>query len=64
MVCVFVCDRKANAGETLTGLDSELVSMVILEQVPLVVRSLPDACLLSDALLTRDTKYMNEAEVR
>ncbi|KAL5008010.1 hypothetical protein ScPMuIL_013591 [Solemya velum] len=55
---------KANNGQPLGVIDAELVSMVILEQVTLVVRSLRTGCLLPDTIWTRDTTKMGTVQFR
>ncbi|KAJ8309348.1 hypothetical protein KUTeg_014222 [Tegillarca granosa] len=51
---------KANGGVNLNGLDAELVSMVILEQMTLVVRRMDSGCLLTDSLLSGDINSVSE----
>ncbi|XP_078313988.1 uncharacterized protein LOC144619561 isoform X4 [Crassostrea virginica] len=56
--------QKANSGAGLSGLDSELVSMVILEQVTLVIRSLRTPCLLPDSILTGKIDTISQTQIR
>ena len=59
-----ILHRKANSGAGLSGLDSELVSMVILEQVTLVIRSLRTPCLLPDSILTGKIDTISQTQIR
>ncbi|KAK3576771.1 hypothetical protein CHS0354_014585 [Potamilus streckersoni] len=57
--------RKANRDEINDlRLDAELVSMVILDQLTLVIRSLPDTCILPDSLLLTNIHNIAEARIR
>lgn len=60
----FFQTRRANSGANLSGLDSELVSMVILEQVTLVIRSLRTPCLLPDSILTGNIDTISQTQIR
>jgi len=55
--------RKANLNEDLRGLDAEKVSMVVLEQTTLVVRSLCQ-CMLSESLLATSSTNWSAVQIR
>ncbi|XP_050405162.1 uncharacterized protein LOC126820973 isoform X3 [Patella vulgata] len=50
--------HKANNGENLSTIDANLVSMVILEQLTLVIRHLVNSGLLTDEMLMSDTSRL------
>ncbi|XP_062584557.1 centrosomal protein kizuna-like isoform X2 [Saccostrea cucullata] len=56
--------QRANTGSDLSGLDSELVSMVILEQMTLVIRSLRTPCLLPDSILMGNIDTISQTQIR
>ncbi|KAL4239074.1 hypothetical protein ACF0H5_003777 [Mactra antiquata] len=56
--------KANNEGSTLATLDGELVSMVLLQQLTLVLRRLPGGCMLSDTLLSRGDKSLTDIELR
>ena len=60
----FVFFSKANSLGSMQGLDAEYVSMVILEQLTPVIRSLPGACILPDTLLIRSGANTTESQIR
>ncbi|XP_052057791.1 centrosomal protein kizuna-like isoform X7 [Mytilus californianus] len=53
---------KANGEEPLIDLDAEMCTMVILENVVLVIRNLPAGCLLPDAILA-SSHTINEVQI-
>jgi len=57
-----VCSSKANESGNLSGVDGELVSMVVLDQLTPLARRLPGGCLLSDTLLLQ--RSLTEASIR
>ncbi|KAK3092900.1 hypothetical protein FSP39_008587 [Pinctada imbricata] len=56
--------NKANIGQNLDGLDGVMVSMVILEQVTLVIRSLRNKCLLPESILAGNIESVTQAQIR
>ncbi|KAK6997714.1 centrosomal protein kizuna [Biomphalaria glabrata] len=56
--------RKANAEEDLIRVDANLVSMVVLEQISLIVRNLNQKCLLPKHLLQGDISNLTLNAIR
>ncbi|XP_060558323.1 uncharacterized protein LOC132718621 isoform X3 [Ruditapes philippinarum] len=56
--------KANNENSSLQSLDGELVSMVILQQLTLVVRRLPGGCMLSDTLLVRGSHSSTNEQIR
>ncbi|ESO94328.1 hypothetical protein LOTGIDRAFT_232557 [Lottia gigantea] len=55
--------QKANNGENLNNIDGSLISMVILEQLTLVVRNLVDHGLMKDELLMGDITQLTSEKI-
>ncbi|CAL1540976.1 unnamed protein product [Lymnaea stagnalis] len=56
--------RKANAEDDLTRVDANLISMVVLEQITLIVRSLDENCLLPENLLQGNVSTLTATTLR
>lgn len=56
-----VCS-KANSGDSLSDMDVEMASMIVLEQVTIVIRTLPSGYLLPDAILA-SSHTINEVQI-
>jgi len=48
----------------MSDMDGELVSMVVLQQLTLMVRRLPGGCMLSDTVLTQAQTGITEEDIR
>ncbi|XP_071486888.1 uncharacterized protein [Diadema antillarum] len=56
--------RTANAKTGFDRLDPRAISMVVLEELPLLVRQLPGGCLLSERLLVASSRTITEVSIR
>lgn len=58
------CHRKANSLTPMSDMDGELVSMVVLQQLNLLVRRFPGGCFLSGTVLAQAQTGISEADIR
>ncbi|XP_059167440.1 centrosomal protein kizuna-like [Physella acuta] len=56
--------RKANAGQDLSRVDANLISMVILEQLTLIARNLKDKCVLTESMLAGNLTDLSPSKLR
>ncbi|XP_041469830.1 centrosomal protein kizuna-like isoform X1 [Lytechinus variegatus] len=56
--------RTANSNSGFDLLDPRAISMVILEELPLLVQKLPGGCLLSERLLVASSRTITELSIR
>lgn len=56
--------RAAEVGDSLQSFDPNTVSMIVLEEMPLVVSSSPAGCLIPDRVFSKGTSFETEKELR
>jgi hypothetical protein len=61
-LCVFC--SNSNHDDNLDHHDPGVVSMVILDELPLLVQTLPGECVLSDEVIKTTTAFTQESEIR
>ena len=60
----FLFIRAAEVGGSLQSFDPNTVSMVVLEELPLLVSSSPAGCLISDKVFSEGVSCRSEKELR
>ena len=60
----FLLLRAAEVGESLQSFDPNTVSMIVLEELPLLVSSSPAGCLIPDRIFSEGASIKTEKELR
>ena len=63
-LCLIFLERAVEVGSSLQTFDPNTVSMIVLEELPLLVSSSPAGCLIPDRVFSQGFSGATEKELR